>query len=78
MSQFGSVPTQLGSYDWSLQIQGWLFKTGSSELSGGQGMYGTVEAAYPYILLPQQQANSICELRSQRLNWVYRNSPDTY
>ncbi|KAG8929154.1 hypothetical protein FRC01_004765 [Tulasnella sp. 417] len=56
---WGSVPGQLGSFDWTVQTQGWLVKTAAGDVTGSQGMYGTLEASYPYLLLPQRDANKL-------------------
>lgn len=61
-SNFGSVPTQLGSYDWTVQLQGWSFTPGQNQqaITGGGGVYTTVEASYPYIVLTAEDAQRIC------------------
>ncbi|KAG9022505.1 hypothetical protein FRB95_014677 [Tulasnella sp. JGI-2019a] len=63
-ASFNSVPDQLGSYDWTIKMTGWSlsFTNGSSvsEVNGDQaGMYATFESGYPYILLPQADAQKI-------------------
>ncbi|KIO25321.1 hypothetical protein M407DRAFT_25332 [Tulasnella calospora MUT 4182] len=60
-SNFGSVPTQVGSYDWTVQMQGWSFVPGQNQqaITGGGGVYTTVEASYPYIVLTAADAQSI-------------------
>ncbi|KAG8968635.1 hypothetical protein FRC05_001487 [Tulasnella sp. 425] len=58
-TNWGSVPGQLGSFDWTVQTQGWLVKTAAGDITGSQGMYGTMEANYPYLLLPQKDANKL-------------------
>lgn len=65
-SSFGSVPSQLGSYDWTVEMQGWTMDSvvnGQKQtVSGGVGgIYSTFESAYPYILLPLADAEKICE-----------------
>ncbi|KAG8900246.1 hypothetical protein FRB99_006177 [Tulasnella sp. 403] len=56
----GQPPSTLGSYDWTVQMQGWQFKGPSGQdVSGGSGTYVTVEPAYPYILLSQADAQAI-------------------
>ncbi len=62
----GGLPNQLGSYDWTLQLQSWAFNTGTTQVTGGAGMYATLEAAYPFIMLPQAQASAICACRLDR------------
>lgn len=56
---WGAAPGQLGSFDWTVQTQGWLVKTAAGDVTGSQGMYGTMEAGYPYLLLPQKDANKL-------------------
>ncbi|KAG8962726.1 hypothetical protein FRC00_008886 [Tulasnella sp. 408] len=60
---WGAAPDQVGSYDWTVQSQGWLLKTkndqGELTVTGGEGMWATMEPAYPYILLPQADASKI-------------------
>ncbi|KIO18619.1 hypothetical protein M407DRAFT_157504 [Tulasnella calospora MUT 4182] len=60
---WGAAPDQVGSYDWTVQSQGWVLKTknnqGEVTVTGGQGMWATMEAGYPYILLPQADASKI-------------------
>lgn len=58
---WGASPAQLGSFDWTVQTQGWLVKTAAGDVTGSQGMYGTMEAGYPYLLLPQKDANKLCK-----------------
>lgn len=62
---WGAAPDQVGSYDWTVQSQGWVLKTkndqGELTVTGGEGMWATMEAGYPYILLPQADASKICE-----------------
>ncbi|KIO18621.1 hypothetical protein M407DRAFT_31731, partial [Tulasnella calospora MUT 4182] len=58
-TSWGAVPGQLGSFDWTVQTQGWLVKTAAGDVTGSQGMYGTMEASYPYLLLPQKDANKL-------------------
>ena len=60
---FGSVPTQLGSFDWTVQTGGWQLSANGQTASGGQGSFATVEMAYPYILLTQADAQKICKSR---------------
>lgn len=60
-AQFGILPGQLGSYDWTVKIDGWQFSYGGSQATGGQGTFATIEMSYPYILLTQGDANKICE-----------------
>lgn len=62
-TNFGSLPPQLGSYDWTVQMDGWQFSTGQQgqDVSGGKGTYVTVEMSYPYILLGQADAQKVCE-----------------
>ncbi|KAG8949840.1 hypothetical protein FRC00_007941 [Tulasnella sp. 408] len=60
---WGAAPDQVGSYDWTVQSQGWVLKTkndqGELTVTGGEGMWATMEAGYPYILLPQADASKI-------------------
>ncbi|KAG8962727.1 hypothetical protein FRC00_008887 [Tulasnella sp. 408] len=60
---WGAAPDQVGSYDWTVQSQGWVLKTkndqGELTVTEGEGMWATVEAGYPYILLPQADASKI-------------------
>ncbi|KAG8971551.1 hypothetical protein FRB90_010448, partial [Tulasnella sp. 427] len=62
-ANWGAAPDQVGSYDWTVQTQGWVLKTqnnqGDVTVTGGQGMYATMEAGYPYMLLPQADASKI-------------------
>ncbi|KAG8956217.1 hypothetical protein FRC04_004293 [Tulasnella sp. 424] len=60
-SNFGSVPPQIGSYDWTVQMQGWSFVPGQNQqaITGGGGVYVTVEASYPYIVLTAADAQKI-------------------
>lgn len=60
---FGNLPPQLQSYDWTVQLGGWTFNPGSGgqDVSGGQGTFVTVEPAYPYIKLSEQDAQNVCE-----------------
>lgn len=68
-TNWGSVPGQLGSFDWTVQTQGWLVKTAAGDITGSQGMYGTMESSYPYLLLPQRDANKLCK-------WMVSLSPE--
>ncbi|KAG8899957.1 hypothetical protein FRC00_000419 [Tulasnella sp. 408] len=60
---WGAAPDQVGSYDWTVQSQEWVLKTkndqGELSVTGGEGMWATMEAGYPYILLPQADASKI-------------------
>ncbi|KAG8987093.1 hypothetical protein FRB90_003601 [Tulasnella sp. 427] len=60
-SNFGSTPSQIGSYDWTVQMQGWNFVPGQNQqaITGGGGVYATVEAAYPYIVVSASDAQKI-------------------
>lgn len=63
-----AVPSQLGSYDWTVLMSGWALsftnESGVGQVNGGQGgTYATFESAYPYILLPLASAEKICESR---------------
>ncbi|KAG8935401.1 hypothetical protein FRC01_000007 [Tulasnella sp. 417] len=60
-SNFGAVPNQIGSYDWTVQMQGWSFVPGQNQqaITGGGGVYATVEASYPYIVLTAADAQRI-------------------
>ncbi|KAG8985654.1 hypothetical protein FRB90_004522 [Tulasnella sp. 427] len=42
-----------------MQTQGWLVKTAAGDVTGSQGMYGTMEASYPYVIVPQTDANKL-------------------
>ncbi|KAG8893769.1 hypothetical protein FRC01_013359, partial [Tulasnella sp. 417] len=60
---WGAAPDQIGSYDWTVQSQGWVLKTKNSQgeltVTGGEGVWATMEPGYPYILLPQADASKI-------------------
>ncbi|KAG9010364.1 hypothetical protein FRB93_004203 [Tulasnella sp. JGI-2019a] len=63
-SSFGTTPTQLGSFDWTVQTAGWEFSSGggggaSGVIDGGNGTFATIEMAYPYILLTNADATKI-------------------
>lgn len=74
-SNFGSAPPQIGSYDWTVQMQGWSFVPSQNQqaITGGGGVYVTVEASYPYIVLTSADAQKICtsHFSSQRFtDWL--------
>jgi len=58
-ASFGTVPPQLGSYDWTIQLQGWQLGDGKAQVEGGQNVWSTVEMSYPYMLLTQQDAFNV-------------------
>ncbi|KAG8869751.1 hypothetical protein FRB98_002199 [Tulasnella sp. 332] len=62
-AQFGATPSQLGSFDWTVQTEGWAFSSGSGKKAnttqGGNGTFATLEMAYPYILLTLADATKI-------------------
>lgn len=72
-SNFGDVPSQLGSYDWTIEMSGWSLNSTvngqQGSVSGGEGgIYSTFESAYPYILLPLADADKICEFALHTLS----------
>ncbi|KAG8900232.1 hypothetical protein FRC01_010211, partial [Tulasnella sp. 417] len=61
---WGAAPDQIGSYDWTMQSQGWILKMknrrGDLTVTGGEGMWAMMEAGYPCILSPPADASKIC------------------
>ena len=57
---FGELPPQIGSYDWTVQMQGWTFQSNDKRVTGGSGVYATVEPAFPYIMLTDSDVKNIC------------------
>ncbi|KAG8869205.1 hypothetical protein FRB97_001510 [Tulasnella sp. 331] len=62
-AQFGATPSQLASFDWTVQTEGWAFSPRSGKkantIQGGNATFATLEMAYPYILLTLADATKI-------------------